>query len=89
MNTQIRLLSDASNYAVVQLEERHFPGVVFQGDSLHILVQDVMEIETLFQNDRREELGECIHNLRQNLAAVKARYEAVCKAHDIALPYCE
>ena len=89
MNTQIRLLSNASNYAVVQLEERHFPGVVFQGDSLHILVQDVTEIEALFQNESREELGECIHNLRQNLVAIKARYEAVCKAHHIALPYSE
>jgi hypothetical protein len=36
--TDAKLLSEPKNYAIVQLPQRRFPGVVFQGDSLNILI---------------------------------------------------
>ncbi len=35
------LLSEPTNHAVFQLPQREFPGVVFQGDSLHALRQEL------------------------------------------------
>ncbi|WP_413813982.1 DUF6959 family protein [Rhizobium sp. Leaf453] len=35
------LLTPSHNYAVVKLPERSHPGVVFQGDSLHVLLTDI------------------------------------------------
>ena len=38
------LLTPAWNHAVVQLPGRRFPGVVFQGDSLFLLLEQVREV---------------------------------------------
>ncbi|WP_430426199.1 DUF6959 family protein [Phenylobacterium sp.] len=37
------MLSEATNFAVVQLPGRAYPGVVFQGDSLASLIGDIAE----------------------------------------------
>ena len=34
--------SEPTNYAVVQLPGRQFPGVVFQGDTLHVLAHSLL-----------------------------------------------
>jgi predicted RNase H-like HicB family nuclease len=36
-----KLLTNAENYAVVQLPGRQFPGVVFQGDSIRTLISQL------------------------------------------------
>jgi hypothetical protein len=38
MDRTAKLLTETSNYAVVQLPGRQYPGVVFQGDSIHALL---------------------------------------------------
>lgn len=41
--SDVKLLSEPTNYAVVHLPGRDFPGVVFQGDSLNSIIADLEE----------------------------------------------
>jgi hypothetical protein len=47
MNESAELFSNPGNYAVVQLPGRKFSGVVFQGDSLHSLTQNIEELREM------------------------------------------
>ncbi len=47
MSEIVVLLSGPTNYAVVQLPGRKFPGVVIQGDSLHAMVGRLAELQKL------------------------------------------
>ncbi|MEG3086754.1 DUF6959 family protein [Sphingomonas sp. PB4P5] len=49
----LKLLSEPSNYAVVQLPGRPFPGVVFQADSLQALIADLHAV--MAETDADEE----------------------------------
>ncbi|GAA4998584.1 DUF6959 family protein [Streptomyces siamensis] len=41
---EAELFTDGGNHAVVHLPGRKFPGVLMQGDSLHILRSDLAEV---------------------------------------------
>jgi hypothetical protein len=69
---QARLLTEATNYAVVQLPGRRFPGVVFQGDSLDGLIGDLEEVAT--EPDSPEQKA-ALSDIIDRLRAVQTRYE--------------
>lgn len=81
MNT-VRLLTEATNYAVVQLPERKFPGVVVQGDSLNNLVS-LLEKALIDESECLDLIAEAL----DILSGAKSRYEATCSAAGISLPY--
>ena len=82
--TVARLLSEPTNYAVVQLPERRFPGVVFQGDSLNNLINDIKAAAAEpVESERRLLLKDVI----QHLETVQIRYEKVLAENGIKLPY--
>jgi hypothetical protein len=80
-------MSEPTNYAVVQLPGRKFPGVVFQGDSLHILLLDIQDLRERAEKLSDEELSDGLRNTEELLSEVAAHYEDVCKKRDISLPY--
>ncbi len=43
-HVEAELYTDGGNDAVVRLPGRRFPGVLLQGDSLHILRSDLAEV---------------------------------------------
>ena len=81
MNTA-RLLTEATNYAVVQLPGRKFPGVVVQGDSLKSLVS-LLEAAIADDSEHLDLIEETLDILK----GAQSRYEATCSAAGIALPY--
>ena len=87
MDDQVKLLSPPTNYAVVHLPGRRFPGVVFQGDTLHILESKLKRLfmtnDELTSEVLRDELDEILEQIRD----AKLHYEAVCKQNNISLPY--
>lgn len=88
MKKLAELLSAPTNYAVVQLPERHFPGVVIQGDSLHNLVVRLTSVQkTLDSSDVAEDVIDEINGICEELMEVLKHYEKVCKEQGIALPY--
>lgn len=81
------LLTPPVNYAVVQLPERKFPGVVVQGDSLFSMVRDLNEMKRCLDARDFDELAANIDNLADTLKRALAQYESVCAARKIDLPY--
>jgi hypothetical protein len=67
MTTEVNLLSRPINFAVVQLPERIFPGVVVQGDTLHGLVHDVDEILRLLKPGEIDEVSARLESIRDRL----------------------
>lgn len=80
--TTVKLLTEATNYAVVQLPERKFPGVVVQGDSLNNLIS-LLEAALADESERLDLIEETL----DILMGARSRYEATCSAAGIALPY--
>lgn len=76
-----KLLSRPHNFAVVQLPERNFPGVVVQGDTLNAIIQDLQHALT------SPDGSELIEDLVETLIDVRSSYEAVCDREEISLPY--
>jgi hypothetical protein len=87
MNESAQLLSKPTNYAVVQLPGRKFPGVVVQGDSLHSLVQRLTEIQAIAAKHSDEELNAGLGELLEVLTRASRNYEAICNERGISLPY--
>ncbi|QQP95622.1 DUF6959 family protein [Lysobacter enzymogenes] len=87
MDMQAELLSPPSNYAVVQLPHRNYPGVVVQGDSLNTLCRDVADLKRLLEAKDLEALADEIEYLYERLSEVRAHYERVCAERGIGLPY--
>lgn len=84
MMTDVKLLSEPTNYAVVQLPERRFPGVVFQGDSLHNLINDIKAAAAEPIESERQLL---LKDVIQHLETIQNRYESVLAENVIKLPY--
>ena len=78
------LLSEPTNYAVVQIPGRAFPGVVFQGDSLAILISD---IETAATESDPQERQAGLADVLERLRNVQTHYETVLHGRGIRLPY--
>lgn len=87
MTTQVDLLSPPVNFAVVQLPERKYPGVVVQGDTLHSLRQQVGQIERLLDAGDLEELSGEVADLKAQLSDALSYFERVCAERGIELPY--
>lgn len=87
MTLQAELLSPPRNYAVVQLPERKYPGVVMQGDSLNILKKQAEQMGRLLGAMELDELAGEIEYLIAQLSEVQTHYERVCAERNIALPY--
>lgn len=89
MELKVDLFSNhQSNYAVVKLPGRRFPGVVFQGDSLNTLCADVEQAYRLAcTTSANVELQEQIEGILEHLKEVQADYEEVMQSHGLSLPY--
>lgn len=87
MSKKLELLSRPINFAVVQLPEREYPGVVVQGDSLNTLVQSLERMAKLVDGNQASELATEIEILREQLRGALAHYELVCSECGISLPY--
>lgn len=87
MNKHVLLLSEPINFAVVQLPDRKFPGVVCQGDTLYSLIKELNSMLLTLKDRDFEELEYQIDSMREKLSIAQAHYENICKLHNIELPY--
>lgn len=87
MTMQADLLSPPVNFAVVQLPERKYPGVVVQGDTLRSLQQQVEQMGRLLDAGEMEDLAGEIEDLKEQLSRALTYFERVCAERGIALPY--
>ncbi|MFJ5307166.1 DUF6959 family protein [Streptomyces sp. NPDC088350] len=81
------LFTDGGNDAVVRLPGRRFPGVLIQGDSLHILRSDVAEVVEACERGDLADAGESAGLLLAGLDALLTRYSVALANHQIQRPY--
>ncbi len=84
---EAELFTEGGNDAVVRLPGRRFPGVLVQGDSLHILRSDVDEMVRACERGDLAEARDSAAFLLTNLDALLARYEVALSEHEIPRPY--
>lgn len=87
MTADVTLLTPPYNFAVVQLPERKYPGVVFQGDTLHSMTTQVSEMQKLLEEHDLTNLSEEIRLLLDDLLKIQKSYERACSDQGIELPY--
>jgi len=87
MDATAKLLTDAANYAVVQLPGRQFPGVVFQGDSIHALVAQMTAALAAARKYADEELTAELEDALETLSGVEVKLRTVCEREGIAMPW--
>ena len=89
MDSIARLLTEPTNHAVVQLSGRQYPGVVFQGDSIHALIAQVTSALTSARKYADEDLNAELEDVLETLSAVETRLRAVCDREGISMPFPE
>lgn len=87
MTSHATMLTPPFNFAFVQMPDRNYPGVVFQGDTLHSMTTQVAQMQRLLAKQDLAELGDEIEVLLHDLSAIQASYERVCSEQGIDLPY--
>ncbi|MFJ8944092.1 DUF6959 family protein [Streptomyces sp. NPDC102395] len=79
--------TDGGNDAVVRLPGRRFPGVLIQGDSLHILRSDLAEVMEACERGELADARESAGLLLAGIDALLTRYTAALEEHGIPRPY--
>lgn len=84
---EIEVFSEMSNYAIVRMPGRHFPGCVIQGDSLSVLLNNAEEVCSLAMRTGNEDLISEADALRESIEDRLDYYESVLREHGLDLPY--
>ena len=84
MTDTAKLLSPPVNFAVVQLPDRQYPGVIVQGDTLCGFVGQLGRMKSLLETGDLEELGYEIAEMKDQLSGALAYYQAICKERSIS-----
>jgi hypothetical protein len=82
-NESPEVLFHESNFAVVRMPGRAYPGILIQGDSLMGLLGELGESIQLFDSNREESL-ECLKTAYDQLNWRFLEYMKVCKANGIS-----
>ncbi|MFI7300877.1 DUF6959 family protein [Streptomyces sp. NPDC050121] len=84
---EAELFTAGGNDAVVRLPGRRFPGVLVQGDSLHILRTDAAELVEACDRGDLSDARDTAGLLLAGLDALLKRYATALEEHDIPRPY--
>ncbi len=86
---EVEIYSDTSNLAVMRHPDREFPGSLIQGDSLHILLQNVKEAKEELISGDSNEAKEILDDVIEDLTYRLSHYKKVLKEHSLDLPFFE
>jgi hypothetical protein len=81
------VFSETSNYGIVRMPGRRFPGCVIQGDSLANLLSAAAVILRESRSFENRPLAEAARELYDALSDRLDHYEAVLEEHGMELPY--
>jgi hypothetical protein len=83
----VEIFSEASNFAIVRVPSRRFPGSVVQGDSLSILLGNAKTVWEKVKASSDEDLVGAAQELVESLQSRLDHYERVLTEHGVELPY--
>lgn len=73
----IEVFANETNFAVLRIPDRQFPGVLIQGDSLAAIIGELKGAVEFFDSDREESLG-CLKLGLDQLTWRLDAYNRVC-----------
>lgn len=82
-----KLLTEPTNYAVVQLPGRAFPGVVFQGDSIHALIARIRNALNAARKHADDDLNAELEDALELLSGVQNKLRSVCEREGVPMPW--
>ncbi len=85
----VEIYSDASNNAVMRHPEREYPGSLVQGDTLHILIQDIKEAKDEVAEGNPQDAVDALAVIIETLEQRLKHYKNVLKEHGSELPFVE
>ena len=85
----VEIFSDATNAAVMKHPNRHFPGVLVQGDTLHSLCVAADASCTAARGRLSDDEYSDLNDLRNRLWEFLNHYKGVLAKHNIELPFNE
>ena len=80
--TIVEIFAEETNFAVIKIPNRKYPGILIQGDSLMGLLGTAKEAMELFDTDK-EEATEALKNLYEELKWRCEAYQDACKENQI------
>lgn len=86
MTDDVHLLSNQTNFAVVKLKGREYPGVAIQVDTFHEIAANVNRMKSLLQKGDLSELSDEIDALYEELKEILSLIEVVCNSQSVPLP---
>jgi hypothetical protein len=84
--TVVDIYAEETNFAVIKISSRKYPGVLIQGDSLYALLSTVTDVIELFNVDK-EEAMEGLRYLYDELNWRVECYQEVLKENGEPFPY--
>ena len=84
---EVELLGDRVNAIVVKLPERHFPGIVIQGDSLQNLNVIAAKLLAALSDGRLEDASDEASEISVLLSGYVRAYEDAMREAGLPLPY--
>lgn len=81
------MLTPQHNDAVLRLPRRRFPGVLVQGDSLHVLVEEVERVQHALNGGDLAGARAELDAVAQRLGQLRDIYISVLDAAGIGLPF--
>jgi hypothetical protein len=86
---KVEIYSDKTNSAVLRHPGRKFPGILIQGDNLHLLCQVADKVCSDGKASLAPETYADMNRLRNALWDYLTHYKVVLGEHDIRLPFSE
>src|SRR5262245_3229858 len=84
---QVEVLSAATNASILRMPGRRFPGVLVQGDSLSILLDEALDVLAALSDKPDSEAFDAALNLAETLESLLAHYETTLNQKGLELPY--
>jgi hypothetical protein len=86
---EVELFGDGGNSCVVRMPGRQFRGILVQGDSMSIILEQLAEIEQRLKDASTQEALEAVTWLADDVSRLLNGYEYQLAQHAIRLPYAE
>ncbi|MGG7604016.1 DUF6959 family protein [Massilia sp. BKSP1R2A-1] len=83
---EVEVFSDESKAVVIRHLSRHFPGCLIQGDSLSIMLQSLLVVQSEADVLSEEAAGE-LRDVVESLSELMSNYRAVLLSHGIPSPF--
>lgn len=87
--SELEILNSTSNAVIAKHSDREYPGILIQGDTLRILLDDIGELREELEAGELDSAKEISEALQERVKSFLIYYENVLGKKGLSLPYME